>query len=76
MEPADMFKITMSVEEARAELEHFPEVERAKDVPRRFLSQMQIYKLTPTQAQAALVLAWNDALKLSHCCYPPLEEGN
>lgn len=59
MEPADYMKITMSVAEAQKLLQPFtPE----RVVADSIATAIRGKKLTPIQAQAALVLAWNDLL--------------
>lgn len=59
MEPADYMKITMSVAEAKELLQPFtPE----RCVADSIATAIRGKKLTPIQAQAALVLAWNDLL--------------
>lgn len=59
MEPADIFKCNMSVAEARKVL---PKLTYERAVARDLATTIRERKLTPVQAQVALVLAWNDLL--------------
>lgn len=59
MEPADIMKITMSVADAKEILQPFTAERVAAD---NIATTIRGKRLTPMQAQAALVLAWNDLL--------------
>lgn len=59
MEPADYLKITMSVADAKELLQPFTSERVTAD---NIATTIRGKKLTPMQAQAALVLAWNDLL--------------
>ena len=69
MEQADIFKITMTVEEARRQLEVFPENSLVQCANRDIATRLIAHELTPAQAQAVLVLAWNRVLDYSHATF-------
>ena len=70
MEPADIMKITISVEEVQKIL---PEGTAEGLVPTYLATHIRGRKLTPAQAQAALVLAWNELLSKAHFSFQDLE---
>lgn len=59
MEPADIYPCKMSVAEARKIL---PKLTYERAVAGDIATKIRGRKLNPLQAQAALVLAWNDLL--------------
>lgn len=62
MEPADIMRMTMTVEEAKVQIAQLPEDSRSKNLWDSFAFRLVHEKLTPEQAQAELILAWNGAL--------------
>lgn len=70
MEPADIMKMTMTVEEAKAQIDQLPEDDRRRFLGENFSAVLLAYNLTPTQIQAQLVLAWNKVLNTSRLSYP------
>ena len=73
MEPADIMKIGMSVEEAKSVLSQLPEDSRFRNIPEQLSVKILFNKPTPAQAQAALVLAWNHLLKNSAISFCPVD---
>ena len=69
MEQADILKISMTVAEARAQLAQLPEDHRARQMPDGIAIRASHENLTPAQAQAILVLAWNTILDWSVLSY-------
>ena len=69
MEQADILKISMTVEEARAQLARLPEDHGARQIPNVIAIRALRENLTPAQAQATLVLAWNTILNWSKLSY-------
>ena len=76
MEPADIMKIGMSVEEAKSVLSQLPEDSRFRNIPEQLSVKILLHKPTPTQAQAALVLAWNHLLRNSDIRFHPFDYPN
>lgn len=73
MEPADIMKITMSVEDAQKIL---PDGTPEGIVPTCISTHIRGKKLTPAQAQAALVLAWNELLSKARFTFQDLDPGS
>ena len=69
MEPADIIKITMTVDEAKAQLAQLPDNCKLRSAPDDFMIRTLIEKPTPAQAEAALVLAWNAILSRSELSF-------
>ena len=57
MEPADVMKIGMSVDEAKEPFSALPEDNRPRMAPEQIATIILFNNPTPAQAQAALVLA-------------------
>ena len=76
MEPADIMKIGMSVEEAKSVLSQLPEDSRFRNIPEQLSVKILLHKPTPAQAQAALVLAWNHLLRNSDLRFHPFDYPN
>ena len=76
MEPADIMKIGMSVEEAKSVLSQLPEGSRFRSIPEQLSIKILLHKPTPVQAQAALVLAWNHLLRNSDIRFHPFDYPN
>ena len=70
MEQADILKISMTVEEARAQIAQLPENHRGRLAGRNLATSILALGLTPAQAQATLVLAWNRVLDESRLAFP------
>lgn len=62
MEPADIIRIDMSTKQADEILYGNRETIEFRKIAMEFASQILAYKPTPAQAQATLVLAWNEML--------------
>ena len=62
MEPADIMKISMNVGQAQEILFGGRESCLLRSAALEFASRLCSMKPTPAQAQAALVLAWNEVL--------------
>ena len=69
MEPADIMKIGMSVDEAKEAFSALPEDNRLRMAPEQIATIILFNNPTPAQAQAALVLAWNEILERSRLTY-------
>lgn len=69
MEPADVMKIGMSVDEAKEAFSALPEDNRLRMAPEQIATIILFNNPTPAQAQAALVLAWNEILERSRLTY-------
>ena len=69
MEPADIMKIGMSVDEAKEAFSALPEDNRLRMAPEQIATIILFNNPTPAQAQAALVLAWNEILERSKLTY-------
>ena len=65
MGQADILKISMTVKEAKAQIEQLPEDHHGRCAGDNFATMILALELTPAQAQATLVLAWNRVLELS-----------
>lgn len=76
MEPADIMKINMSVEDAKAVFSRIPESNRLKMAPEQIATTILFHKPTPAQVQAALVLAWNHLLRNSDLRFHPFDYPN
>ena len=70
MEPANIMKMEMTVEGAKAQLEQFPEGSRKRLLGDSFATLILGNHFTPAQAQAALVLAWNKVLNTAELTFP------
>ena len=76
MEPADIMKIGMSVDEAKEAFSALPEDNRLRMAPEQIATIILFNKPTPAQAQAALVLAWNHLLRNSALSFHPFDYPN
>jgi hypothetical protein len=75
MEPADILKITMSVMEAEAVINGFDWDDNRRSMGECFGTSIIGSGLTPIQAQAILVMAWNKVLGSGSLCFESDQKG-
>ena len=74
MKSENMIKIEMTVDEAKAQLEQFPEDSGKRLIGDHLATLILGNHLTPAQAQAVLVLAWNKVLNTAKLTFPDSTE--